>query len=314
MGGIGIVNNPRSSRNMRDPGVARRLRSILRDEGEVLDASTPDELARAVERFRGARIEILGVNGGDGTGHQVLTAFARVYGPDPLPAVLLLRGGAMNTVAHGHGIRGAPEHILRELVRRRRSGAPLRHAELDLLRVEADGGPARFGFIFGTGVVVAFLDAYYATGRPCPSAAALLFARALMSALVAGRFAASLTRRERLRVVTDGEEWPDASYLALAASSTPDIGLGFKAFNRCREQPGFFEAVGVTGSAAQLALAAPRVRRGAPWGRRLAHDEVARRLVLEGDRPRFAIDGDVYGSAGSLAVTTGPAIRLLVPW
>ncbi len=314
MGGIGIVNNPRSARNRRDPRVARRLRAILRDEGEVLDAATPEELSHAVDRFRAARIDVLGVNGGDGTGHQVLTAFARAYGADPLPAVLLLRGGAMNTVAHGHGIRGGPERILRDVVRRRRSGAPLHHADRDLLRVEADGGPPRFGFIFGTGVVVSFLDAYYATGRPCPAAAALLFGRALVSALVAGSFAASLTRRERLRVATDGREWPDASYLALAASSTPDIGLGFRAFRRCREQPGHFEAVGVTGSAAQLALAAPRVRRGGPWRRQLAHDEVARRLVLEGDRPRFTIDGDVYGSAGSLAVTTGPAIRLLVPW
>jgi diacylglycerol kinase family enzyme len=314
MGGIGIVNNPRSGRNVRRPEVARGLRSLLRHDGELIDASTPEELARAVERFRAARIDVLGVNGGDGTGHHVLTTLVRAYGPDPLPALLLLRGGAMNTVAHGHGIRGGPERILRAVLARRRSGAPVREVERDLLRVEADGGAPRFGFIFGTGVMVTFLDAYYATGRPCVSAATLLIARALASALVDGRFAASLARRERLRVATDGEEWPDTSYLALAASSTPDIGLGFRAFQRCSEQPGFFQAVGVTGSVAQLALAAPRVRRGAPWRRRLAHDEVARELLVEGDRPRFTIDGDLYGAGRSVAVTTGPAIRLLLPW
>ncbi len=315
MGGIGIVNNPRAGRNLGRPDVARRLRSLLGDDGEVLDASTPEELSRAVERFHSARIDVLGVNGGDGTGHHVLTAFARAYGADPLPALLLLRGGAMNTVAHGNGIRGRAERILSEvLVRRRSGGAPLRVVERDLLRVEADRGPPRFGFIFGTGVIVTFLDAYYATGRPCAMAAAIVFARAFMSALVFGRFAASLARREPLRVATDGDEWPDASYLALAASSTPDIGLGFRAFERCSEQPGSFQAVGVTGSVTQLALAAPRVRRGAPWQRRLAHDEVARELLLEGDRPRFTIDGDLYRAGRSVAVTTGPAIRLLLPW
>jgi hypothetical protein len=57
MGGIGIVNNPGSRRNRRRPGIVRRLRERLAGDGEVLDASTPDELGRAVERFRAARVE-----------------------------------------------------------------------------------------------------------------------------------------------------------------------------------------------------------------------------------------------------------------
>jgi diacylglycerol kinase (ATP) len=313
MGGIGIVNNPRSRRNRRRPGISRRLRAQLDGEGEVLDASTPEELDRAVERFRAARVDVLGVNGGDGTGHFVLTAFARACGGEPLPPVLLLRGGAMNTVAHGHGIRGGPERILGDVLARRRQGFPLRTFSRDLLRVSADGGEPRYGFIFGTGALIAFLEAYYATGHPCPGMAALLLARGLASAAVGGAFAESLTRREPLRVASDGEEWPDERYLALGAASTPDIGLGFRAFERCGEQPGFFHAVGVTGSLGQLALAMPRLRRGAPWRRELAQDEVARELVVEGDRPRFTIDGDLYAARRAVRVETGPPVELVVP-
>jgi diacylglycerol kinase family enzyme len=313
MGGIGIVNNPRSRRNRLRPGIARRLREQLDGEGEVLDASTPEELERAVERFRAAGVDTLGVNGGDGTGHYVLTAFARAWREEPLPPVLLLRGGAMNTVAHGHGIHGGPERILREVLARRRQGFPVRTVTRDLLRVSADGGAPRYGFIFGTGAIVAFLEAYYATGHPSPAAAALLLARGIGSALVRGRFAGALTRREPLRVASDGDDWPDGRYLALAAGTTPDIGLGFRAFHRCGEQPGFFHAVGVTGSVAQLALAMPRLRRGAPWRRRLAQDEVARELVVEGERPRFTIDGDLYGAERTVRVETGPPVELVVP-
>jgi diacylglycerol kinase (ATP) len=313
MGGIGIVNNPSTRRNRRRPGIARRLRERLADDGEVLDASTPDELARAVERFRAARVEVLGVNGGDGTTHYVLTAFARVYGKEPLPKILLLRGGALNTVARGNGVRGGPEGILREVLIRRRQGFPLRTRERDLLRVTADGGAPRFGFIFGTGIVVAFLEAYYATGRPCAATAALLVARAAGSALVNGRFARALTRREALRVATDGEEWPDGSYLALAAGSTPDIGFGIRPFARCDEQPGFFHAVGVVGPLPQLALAVPRMRRGAPWRRRLAQDEVARTLVMHAEQPRFTVDGDLYTAERSVTVETGPGVEIVVP-
>jgi diacylglycerol kinase family enzyme len=313
MGGIGIVNNPRARRNRLFPDIARRLRIELGDAGEVLDASTPEELERAVARFRSSRVDVLGVNGGDGTGHYVLTAFARAYGDEPLPRLLLLRGGAMNTVAHGHAIRGDPERILREVLTRRRHGFPLRTVARDLLRVSADGGPPRYGFIFGVGAIVAFLDAYYDTGRASPAMAGVLVARAFASALVGGAFAAALTHRERLRVTTDGDEWPDGSYLALAAASTPDIGFGFRAFERCGEQPGFFHAVGVTGSVGQLALAIPRLLRGAPWRRRLAQDEVARELVIEGSGPRFTIDGDLYPAERAIRVETGPAVEIVLP-
>lgn len=313
MGGIGIVNNPGSRRNRRRPWIARRLRERLAGDGEVLDASTPDELARAVERFRAARIDVLGVNGGDGTVHYVLTAFARAYRSEPLPKLLVLRGGTMNTVARGAGVRGDPEGILREVLVQLRRGSSLRTLERDLLRVAADGGEPRYGFIFGTGVVVTFLEAYYAAGRPRPTTAALLAARAFGSALVNGALARGLARREPLEVSTDGDDWPDASYLALVAGSTPEIGLGFRPFARCDEQPGFFHAVGVVGSLPQLALAVPRLLRGAPWKRRLAQDELARTLVVQARRPHFTVDGDLYAAERTITVETGPGVEIVIP-
>ncbi|WP_242346010.1 diacylglycerol/lipid kinase family protein [Anaeromyxobacter terrae] len=313
MGGIGIVNNPRSRRNRSDPRIAGRLRALLGDDGEVIDASTPAELARAVARFRAAEIDVLGVNGGDGTAHVVLTAFARAYGAAPLPRLLPLRGGSMNTVAHGHHIRGRPERILREVLVRRRAGHPLRTVERDLLAISADDGPPMYGFIFGTGAVVAFLEAYYATGRTSPATAAALVVRAIGSAIAGGPFAEALVQRQRLRVVTDGDEWPDVEYLALVAGTTPDIGFGFKAFARCAEQPGSFHAIGLTAGLLPLALSLPRIRRGAPWRRALAQDEVARELVAEGDGIRFTVDGDLYAAQARVRVATGPGIAIVVP-
>jgi hypothetical protein len=219
----------------------------------------------------------------------------------------------MNTVAHGHGIRGRPERILDEVLARRRAGFPLRTVSRDLLRVSSDGHAPRYGFIFGTGAIVTFLEAYYASPRPSPTLAAVLVARAIGSALVGGAFARSLTRRERLRVSSDGDEWADGSYLAVAAATTPDIGFGFRAFERCGEQPGFFHAVGLTGTLPHLALALPRLRRGAPWRRSLAQDEVARSLAVEGDGVRFTIDGDLYGAERAVAVETGPAVEIVLP-
>jgi len=307
------VNNPRSRRNRRRPGTARRLRELLGADGELLDASTPEELDRALERFRAARIDVLGVNGGDGTVHLVMTAFARAFGAEPLPPLLLLRGGSMNTVARAHGIRGSPERILWDVVTRRRAGLPLRIVERDLLRVEVGGQPPTFGFLFGTGTVVAFLEAYYAGGRAAPAVAASLVLRGMASSLVNGRLARSLARHERLRVASDGDEWPEQSYLALLAGSVPQIGFGFRALARCDEQPGFFHAVGVTGSLLQVALSAPRIAAGRPWRRRLALDEVARELTVEAEGLRFTVDGDLYASPSVVRVSTGPPVEVIVP-
>ncbi len=91
MAGIGIVSNPRAQRNLRSPDTARRLRSLLDGEGEVADASTREELLAVVDRFKGRGIDVLAVNGGDGTGHVVLSAFAAAYGAEPLPSLALLR-------------------------------------------------------------------------------------------------------------------------------------------------------------------------------------------------------------------------------
>lgn len=312
MAGIGIVNNPRSRRNLRHPGMVARLRAVLGAEGEVLDASTPDELARAVERFRAARIDLLGVHGGDGTAHYVLSAFARAFGAEPLPAVALLPGGSMNTVARGTGIRGTPEAVLERIVVRRRLGLAQPVVERDLLAVEVDGAPPLHGFLFGTGCAVTFLEAYYALPGASPARAAWLAARALLSALVGGRFARALSRREPIEVLADGDRWPKGSYLAVLAGSSPELGLGFRAFARCGEQPGFFHAVGVTSSAYRLALAAPRIRLGRPWPRRVAMDAVARDLVLEPGAPLgFTLDGDLYRAERRLRVSTGPALRMV---
>jgi diacylglycerol kinase family enzyme len=314
MSGFGIVNNPRARRNLRAPGTAARLRTLLDADGEVADAGTREELARVVERFKSQDIDLLGVNGGDGTGHVVLTALAEAYRDAPLPSLALLRGGSMNTVADAHDVRGTPESIVKALLERRRAGTPLRTVERDLLSVTADRAAPRFGFLFGTGAVVTFLDAFYATGHPTRGTAAALVVRAVASALVKGRFAQALTARERLRVSSDGDEWPDGAYLAVMAGAVPEIGFGCRPFARCDEQPGFFHVVGVTGSTFQISVHLPRIWSGRPWRRSLALDAVTRDLLVEGaGAVRFTVDGDLYEAREHVRIRTGPPVRVVLP-
>jgi diacylglycerol kinase family enzyme len=311
MAGIGIVTNPRAWRNLVRPETAGHLKTLLGNDGELAEARTPEELAAVAKRFRESSPDLVAVNGGDGTAHRVADALAKAFGKKPLPPLALLPGGAMNTLASAHGIHGSPEGVLAWLVGLRRASRPFRTVERDLLRIEADGGPARHGFLLGTGCVVSFLEAY-AAGPPSRWRALALLLRSAASCLVRGAFARTLAR-EKMRVLADGEEWAAPEYLALLAGTIPEVGLGFRPLARCAEQPGFFQVVGITASAPRLALSLPAIRLGRPWHRRVAVDAVVHELAIEPEGPlRFTVDGELHRAERSLRVGVGPPVRVVV--
>ena len=87
MSGIGVVFNPRSRKNVRDPRAAVRLARALGDHGEVREARSVDALHRIAEDFKAQAIDVLGISGGDGTNHVTITGFLDVHmGPAPSPS------------------------------------------------------------------------------------------------------------------------------------------------------------------------------------------------------------------------------------
>src|SRR5689334_23124522 len=158
MGGIGIVLNPRSRRNLRDPRAALRLARALGDHGVVRTAATRDDLARIAADFRKLQIDVLGISGGDGTNYVTITGFLEVYEDEPLPPLAFLRGGTFNTVANAVGVpRGNPDGLLGRLIARYsdRGRRPLEEVERHVMRIGN-----HYGFIFGTGAIYGFIADY----------------------------------------------------------------------------------------------------------------------------------------------------------
>src|SRR5208283_405822 len=170
MPGIGVVLNPKSGRNLRDPGAAVRLARQLGDHGVVRPVRSFEELQRTAEDFKRLDIDVLGISGGDGTNHVTITGFLEVYAPNvlehdaprsPLPQIAFLRGGTMNTIADSVGVqRGRPEGLLDRLLRAyaERATRPLANVERRVMRVQPTGSAggavrAHYGFLFGTGAV-----------------------------------------------------------------------------------------------------------------------------------------------------------------
>lgn len=309
MGGIGIVVNPRSRQNQRDPRAALRLARTLGDHGVVRTARNLDELSRIAEDFRKLEIDVLGISGGDGTNYVTITGFLEVYADEPLPPLAFLRGGTFNTVANAVGVpRGRPDGILARLIRRHAAREPLQHVERHVMRIGN-----HYGFIFGTGAIYGFISDYNKAEVRNAVWAAKVLARA--SANVAADRPTPVAQRWEGKVTVDGTEvFPDRDYLAIGAGTVDQIGLGFRPFYRSDHAPGTFHILGIYTSAMGFVKKLPDVWHARPMGPDHTYDRIAQRAVIEAREGvvRYVCDGDVHDHEGPLTIEAGPRVRILV--
>jgi diacylglycerol kinase (ATP) len=331
MPGIGVVLNPKSRRNLRDPGAALRLARQLGDQGIVRPVHSRDELQRAAEDFKRLDIDVLGISGGDGTNHVTITGFLDVYAPDvaghaakvsPLPQIAFLRGGTMNTVANSVGVRrGRPDGLLGGLIRAyaERATMPLANVERRVMRIQPAGASARadYGFIFGTGVVYGYLAEYYRDGEPSPVVAAKTLARGIGSTLVGGEMIRRMAKPFRGSVrFGDGTTWEERDFLTVVGATIDQIGLGFRPFYRSDERDGAFHLLGIYASPFQLVCDLPRIKGARPMREGRTYDAATERATIRSadGTMRYTIDGDLHEHAGELEISTGPKVKIvLVP-
>ena len=84
-------------------------------------------------------------------------------------------------------------------------------------------------------------------------------------------------------------------------------------FRRATEQPGAFQALGLTAGPRQFALELPRLLFGLPARRDRLLEGVGEKLELSARAPlHWLLDGEIYLSAtGKLSVGLGPRVSLV---
>jgi diacylglycerol kinase family enzyme len=314
LSGIGVVLNPKSRRNLRDPGAVRRLARRLEGHGVVREAHSIDELYRIAEDFQRLEIDVLGISGGDGTNHITLTGFIDVWG-GALPQIAFLRGGTMNTVANSVGVRhGKPDGLLSRLIQdyAQRASQPLMDVERHVMRIGD-----HYGFLFGTGAVRGFIAEYYAGGEPSPAVAAQTLFRGIGSAVVRGamvrRMCAPFCGSVELE---DGTVWEERDYFSVAAGTIDQIGLNFRPFRRWAEQPNAFHMLGIHTSPMGFVYDLPRIWRAEPMRPGKTFEALSQRAIVRsaGGQPiRYMVDGDLHEIKGpELEISIGPKVRIVV--
>ncbi len=304
---IGVITNVRSRWNRNHPQVLGSLRQILGGRGVLAATEDPSELPAVAQSFRDAGVEILALNGGDGTNHVTLTAFLREWGDAPLPAIAFLRGGTMNTVARGCGVTsGRPETLLQRLVQGVGSGGELPFLHRHLLRVNE-----HYGFIFGNGLIANYLRYYYEGGDASPIKAAKVLAQAVGSVLVGGEMSKDLFAPVPCRVTLDGVPWPKESFAAIGVGTVPEVGLGFTPFFHVLNQEGVFHALGIACSPMAFVADMPKVFQGKPTLSEDILSMAGKKMVIhQQEGQSFMIDGDVYAGGEVVEVEVGPRVRV----
>jgi len=308
--GIGVVTNPHAGAN-RKVGRAREksLAGAVGAAGFVREPATLDELDSVARELYERRVAVVAVCGGDGSYFRTLTAIGNVYGSEPLPALLPLRGGSMNTIARAVGHRrGTPEEVLAAVAARMESGAELELLQRQLIRINGES----LGFLVGCGAVVRFLQSYYARPGRGPVAAARVTAAAVVSAVTGIGMTRSWFASFAAEAKCDGERLKFAEYNALFAASIPEFGLGFRVAYLADRKPGYFQVLAGRPTAGELARRLPHMKRGWPMRLDSLYDNIARDVAVEFREPTpYMIDGDVLEPVRSLSLTAGPQIDIV---
>lgn len=308
MPGIGVVLNPYSRSNRKNPDRAEELGFIVGDKGSCHATHSIEDVKELAREFKERQIEILGLSGGDGTYQKTLTAIVEVYGETPLPKIALLGGGTMNNVVGCLGVRGTPETILSRLIYKYHQGGEFKEQNLPLLKVNN-----QYGFLFGNGLLYHFLVDFNKVKGSTRWTAARMLLGAIAGALLQTRRAFEICRRVEAEVLLDGEPWPFKNYTTIFGGTVETLGLGFNALYRARKEPGKFQLCAFSLPPRQVIVSFPVLLMGRKVPSENWLDSVASHVKIRYPEPQgFMLDGELYPPVNTVNLSMGPTLRVIV--
>lgn len=309
MSGIGIVANPHSKLNKRNPQLQQVLGYILGQSGQLAVTNTLEQLGAVAREFREKGISILAINGGDGTISRTLTAFIREYGTQPLPHIAILRGGTINALALNLGIKGSPEQVLYRLLERISSGIPLHTEKLRTIKIKDN-----YGFLFGNGVVANFLKLFY-ENKSGPIGSALLVLRLYFAYFFNRPVYEAVISNHHQKISQDGRQPSDFKTISIMASTIEKMPLGPPLFKLARRRPGQFQAIVYSIDADDLPMRFPTLLGGVSEGSSSGKTSfVCSKLKIHAPTAQlYTLDGELYEmESDELEIEIGPELEFLV--
>ncbi len=299
----GVIRNPRShaNRGSQAPSPGGAL---------LAEPATPEALSQDLRDFAAQGVELVVIDGGDGTVREVLSALPGAYGGHT-PLLAVLPNGKTNILALDLGAR-AGWSLEAALAR---AATPEARKTRPPLEVSWTGGgqPDLRGFVFGTGAFVRatrLSKAVHRMGAYHSASVALTLAGAMGGVLFGGQ-RDEWRRGGDLSLRMDGGAARDGARFLMMATTLKRLPFGLQPFGPPREG---LKVLDVDAPPRRLALALPALLRGrdAPWlaasGYRRGR---ATDLVLSLDQ-EIIVDGEIY-PGGQITIREGQPLSFVAP-
>ncbi len=297
---MGVLNNVLSGRN-RKRGLEPVLR-VLKEHPQVLhrEVQTPADITSALDDFAHHEVNVVAINGGDGTVQAVLTALFNRPSFETLPLLAILAGGTTNMSAGDVSHPGNPARVLARLLTWAWDGAPASAiVKRPVMRVEfTTDKPPQYGLFFSAaGIFQATQmrrntrDKARLPGMRGGLGTAMMVGR-LMAGIALGR---RVLESSRIEVQLDSQSIHAQDCLALFVTTLERMALGIRPY--WGEGPGRLRYTAVAYSPRHLIRAMPALLRGKPNARLrtefgyTSHNAREVRLGLDSG---FTLDGEIF--------------------
>ncbi|MFO0614876.1 MAG: diacylglycerol kinase family protein [Polyangiaceae bacterium] len=317
-----VIANARARGLATDPSRLASLDRVTRGRAKLAVTERVSEVGGALDAFLSAEgaLDLLVVAGGDGASMSAASALApRIRAGLPPPIVGLLPFGTVGTVARNFGPRvrglGAPGDSLALLERWLEAPDAIRWTERPIVRVRevpAEGPEIeRHGFIFGTGLVARFFEAYEAGGANGIPLAARIVARIFLESFTGGPLARRILTPMPAALEVDGGPHLAGRYSLLCCSVVPDLGLRMRVNYRAGERLDRLHLVASSLPPTALGPRMPLVMMGRSIGGRDHVDALVEEFSLrfDGEGP-YVLDGDMF-RAREVRVSAGATLRII---
>lgn len=231
---IGVLTNRRAGHATQ----GRRGKALaLRRDPDLLHLVTEstEDLPAALAELAAAEVEVLAVDGGDGTLHRVLTELLNRPLFERLPQIAPLRGGRTNMAALDMGAQRSPAKSVNSLLSGVRQGRlSERYVHRPVLRVTRGGAEeSLYGFFMGTGVVrrtMRFIHRVFPPGRARGALGGGITAASIVAQAVWGGRSRGVLIPDKHQIVLDGDPVEPTEFLLVLATSLERLMLHLRPF------------------------------------------------------------------------------------
>ncbi|MBN1496106.1 MAG: hypothetical protein JXA07_05015 [Spirochaetes bacterium] len=307
MNKVGLIINPHA-RGVKKMNINPNefFLKISNGYADVRVTNSVAEIDPVIREFKKLGIPYVAVCGGDGSHHHILSRMINIYKKEPVPPILHLRAGTMNTQPRTINLKGKPDQILKRLVAILKENGEPQTFIRDTIRVED-----RYCFLFGVGMTANFLNEYYKGEGTGPKKALKTIWMAVRGAAF-GADVGTLFDRLDCKVVIDGKTVPHNDFIAVLVGTVDDIGIGFKPLYRAYEKEGTFHVLSVGCQPSDVVKYIPSIKSGKPIQHPYLFDDIGKKITITSDKKMlYTMDGDMYEADRVLEAEAGPRVRLV---